>query len=88
MGREEGRRGRWGEAVRETARIKAGSGRCQGRPPQPTTCPVAVGSPGLLDDNAGPGTVRWPASGMQALPPLALGGMGGGALSGLKCLVY
>jgi hypothetical protein len=42
--------------------------------------PVAVGNPGPLADSAGPGTARWPASGMHALPPLALGGMGGGAL--------
>jgi hypothetical protein len=46
----------------------------------PPRVPVAGGIPGPLADSVGPGTARWPASGMQALPPLALGGMGGGAL--------
>jgi hypothetical protein len=47
----------------------------------PPRVPVAVGIPGPLADNAGPDTARWPASGMQTLPPLALGEMGGGALN-------
>jgi hypothetical protein len=67
----------------------AGDNEDQGRKrtlsgPASTTLPrvlVAVGSPGPLADSAGPDTARWPASGMQALPPLALGGMGGSALT-------
>jgi hypothetical protein len=46
----------------------------------PSCVHVAVGSLGPLADSAGPGTTRWLASGMQDLPLLALGGMGGGAL--------
>ena len=50
----------------------------------PSRVPMVGGSPGALAGSAGPGTARWPASGMQPFPPLALGGMGGGALS---CLI-
>ena len=73
MGREEGRRGTWAEAVPGDSEIRAGL-------PSPPRVPVAGGSPGALAGSAGPGTAGWPAHAMEPFPPLALGGMGGGAL--------
>ena len=67
MGGEEGRRGRWVEAVPGDSEIPAGL-------PSPARVPVAGASPAALAGSAGP------ASAMEPFPPLALGGMGGGAL--------
>jgi hypothetical protein len=52
--------------------------------PCPTRTPcVALASdePGPLAVRAGPDSARCPALGIAALPPLALGGMGGDALN-------
>ena len=42
--------------------------------------PLPAGRPGPLAPTAGPDPVSWPAPSIMGLPPLALGGMGGGAL--------
>lgn len=43
--------------------------------------PLPAGRPGPLAPTAGPDPVSWPAPSIMGLPPLALGGMGGGALT-------
>lgn len=43
--------------------------------------PLPAGRPGPLAPTAGPDPVSWPAPSIMGLPPLALGGMGGDALT-------
>ena len=79
--REEGGGGRW----RERGRGKEG-----GVSDTPSTnalgVPLPAGSPGPLAPTAGPDPGSWPAPSIFGLPPLALGGASGHALSSSGCL--
>jgi hypothetical protein len=87
-GRRGGEEGGW-KGVEEGGDNEEGGvegGAVRDRPLQLPRVPLVGACSAPLAWRAMPDTARWPAPAIQALPPLALGGMGGDALITCKLL--